>query len=87
MISSYFPNALRAYRLSPPVERELLNTFRGEDRAVPVTFPKYVELMIARRLSEQTRILDEDHAEQQETWKHLKKALDEDHLSFRKSFS
>jgi hypothetical protein len=78
---------LRGYQLPPPLEREILNLFRGENRGLPFRFDDYVERMIVSRLAEQTTILDEDPEEQLETWEFLKKALDEHRLSSRKMFS
>jgi hypothetical protein len=78
---------LRGYQLPPPLEREVLNLFRGENRGLPFRFDDYVERMIVSRLAEQTTLLDEDPEEQLETWEFLKKALDEHRLSSRKMFS
>jgi hypothetical protein len=77
---------LRCYNLPPPIERELLNFFRGQKRPLPFEFSDYVEVMITKRLEEQTRLLEEDEDDQRRTWDFLEKALDEDRLSHRKLF-
>jgi len=78
---------LAGYHLSPPTERSLLNYFRGRERPISCQFPDYLEKLILNRLHKQTIMLEDDKKEQKETWKFLKKALDEDRLSSRKLFS
>jgi hypothetical protein len=78
---------LAGYRLSPPIERDVINFFRDEPRPLPFTFEDYESRLIRLRLDEQSRILDEDDAEQRETWELLRRALDENRLSSRKLFA
>jgi hypothetical protein len=79
---------LQAYNLPPPIERQLLEVFRCEERAVPDflkdKMANYVDDLIRVRLADQLKVLDEDEQEQQETWKHLQKSLAERRLSFKK---
>lgn len=78
---------LAGYGLSPPIERDVINFFRGELRPLPFAFEDYESRLIRRRLNEQSRVLDEDDGEQHDTWEFLKRALDDDRLSSRKLFS
>ncbi len=77
---------LAGYGLPPPLERDIVNFFRGNPRRLPFAFEDYETRLIGYRLDEQTRILDEDPDEQVETWKVLKAELDKDRLSSRKFF-
>jgi hypothetical protein len=78
---------LKGYHLPPPAERAVLELFRAHKRPIPFPFDDYVERVIQARLKDQLRILEEDEEEQGVTWEYLKKALDEDRLSYRKLFS
>jgi hypothetical protein len=78
---------LAAYGLPPPLERDIINFFRGSSRPLPFPFEDYETRLIGRRLHEQTRILYGDSGEQIETWKVIKSELDKDRLSSRKLFA
>jgi hypothetical protein len=78
---------LDAYGLPPPLEREMLNFFRGHTRPLPYRLDDYVGQLIRKRLTQQLSALDEDAEEQQRTWIDLKRTLDENRLSYRKLFS
>lgn len=77
---------LAAYNLPPPVERDIVNFFRGYARPLPFGFEDYETRLIRRRLDEQSHALDEDEDEQRTTWTALRRMLDEDRLSSRKLF-
>jgi hypothetical protein len=78
---------LAGYNLEPPLERDIINFFRGKPRPLPFGFEDYESRLIRIRLDEQSRVLDEEDDEQRETWEFLKKSLDDDRLSHRKLFS
>jgi hypothetical protein len=78
---------LAGYGLTPPIERDIVNFFRGEPRPLPFAFEDYESRLIRLRLNEQTKMLDEHNDEQRDTWEFLKRELDEERRSSRKLFS
>jgi len=78
---------LSSYNLPPPLERMLLELFRGQERPVTFDTQGYIGDLLKMRIKEQTRVLETDVDDQAKTWSYFKKNFDEDRLSRRKIIS
>jgi hypothetical protein len=79
---------LRGYGLPPPLEREILELFRWEDRPLPTEVKDvagdYIQSLVRLRLEDELQLLERDEEDQRKTDRHLAEALKSSRLSFKR---